>query len=107
MLNRNTDSGQSDCDLLVVSNSCVVSARAPEKQKADSVNEFLLVEKREKLRDVTESPPLNLIYVVSINFNSLKGSIKLDLMVETLFVKKCLQFLRVSPTTHLVMTQDT
>ena len=28
-------------------------------------------------------------------------------MVETLFVKKCLLFLRVSPTTHLVTTQDT
>ena len=59
------------------------------------------------MRGIKESPPLKLIYVVSINFNSLKGSIKLDLMVETLFVKKCLQFLRVSPTTHLVMTQDT
>ena len=59
------------------------------------------------MRGIKESPPLKLIYVVSINFNSLKGSIKLVLMVETLFVKKCLQFLRVSPTTHLVMTQDT
>ena len=36
------------------------------------------------MRGIKESPPLKLIYVVSINFNSLKGSIKLDLMVETL-----------------------
>ena len=56
MLNRNTDSGKPNCDLLVVSNSCVVSARAPEKQKADSVNEFLLVDNGKKMRDVAESP---------------------------------------------------
>ena len=49
----------------------------------------------EKLRDISESPPLNLIYVVSIDFNSLKWSISLYFTVETRFVKKYLQFYRV------------
>ena len=87
------------------------SADAPrllEKQQAESATEKISSLKNGgKFCNTTESPLLNLIYVVSINFNSLKGSIKLDLMVEILFVKKCLQFLSVSLAAHIVLTQDT